>query len=391
MADKNKSGLLLPNVQNGLRNQYTILYGCDSGNGATKGYGLFLRDNRYHVFRVSIPSLVTPGTLVDANFCNNEELIQGLVEVVDSNGQSFITAQDVCNGLDMDSLPTGSTTYQSSSARGALVHASIIKALKESGIENVTDKEFQVYMGCTMMAGLYWEGNGLNKNTVNISEVAASLGAPYRTAYSGPIVTTRRTEMFAETLAASLSVLLDANGDKSALYDNGSTLAFIDVGHTDTVVITLKVVNGLPKLISRKSYAIGIDKIVISPIANKLSNLTTSIVGDGLYLLYDKGHRHRGRTIDLTPLKQDAVRSLSSQVLGIITKAINGGNSYEATYLVGGFPQLATELFGEGYFAQGGWESIYNLIIPENPAFVNAQGALFGLMARLREPEKVTR
>jgi hypothetical protein len=134
------------------------------------------------------------------------------------------------------------------------------------------------------------------------------------------------------------------------------------------------------------------DKLVIRQLANKLSTMTGSQVDDGLHLLYNDSYRHRGKNINLIPLKKDAVNGLSTQVLGYINKAIGNGESHEATYLVGGFPQLATELFGASYFKADGWGDIYNLIIPENPAYVNAQGALNAMMARLREAEtKVAR
>ena len=390
-----KDGLLLPGVMNGLRNPNTLFVGCDPGNGVTKVVMMSMGSNqRFRTTYTSIPSLVTMGKLSEADFNTNEQLLEKLVEIVDSNGQSYITARELSvNGLDISSLPTGSPVYQSSPARGALVQAGILKALKELGDPNANGKEYVAFLGCTMMAGGYWEGNGLNKNLKKIAEVAASLGAPFQAAHTGyPIVHYRKTEVFAETLAASLSVLLDASGDRSGGYENGSTLVLADVGHTDTVLLTVKVMSGLPKIQSRRTVDIGMDKLVIRQLANKLSTMIGRQVDDGLHLLYNDSYRHRGKNINLIPLKKDAVNGLSTQVLGYINKAIGNGESHEATYLVGGFPQLATELFGASYFKADGWGDIYNLIIPENPAYVNAQGALNAMMARLREAEtKVAR
>lgn len=399
MTDKQKGiqneSVSIPFIQNGLRNQNTIFVGCDPGNGVTKVVLMTLgSNNRYRITHVSIPSLVSMGALSEADFITNEQLLDSLIEIVDSNNQSYIVAQDLSvSGLDMTSLPTGSLFYQSSPARGALVQAGIIKALKELGDLNASGKEYTAFLGCTMMAGLYWEGNGLTKNNGKIAEVASSLGASYRAAPTGyPIVRYRRAEVFAETLAAALSVLLDCNGDRIGEYENGSTLAFIDVGHTDTVLLTVKVMNGLPKILSRRTVDIGMDKLVIRPIANKLSHITNSGVEGGLHLLYNTIYRHRGKKIDLTPLKKDAVIGLNAQVLGYLNKAVGRGDNHEATYLVGGFPQIATELFGPSFFKESGWDGIYNLTIPENPSYVNAQGALNAMMARLRETEtKVAR
>ena len=385
-----KEGVPIPFIQNGLRNQNTIFVGCDPGNGVTKVVLMSLgSNNRYRVTRVSIPSLVSVGALSDADFIANEQLVENLIEIVDSTNQSYIVAHDlsVC-GLDITSLQTGSSYYQSSPARGALVQAGIIKALKELGDPNASGREYVTFLGCTMMAGLYWEGNGLTKNNDKIADVAATLGAPYRASTAGyPIVHNRRTEVFAETLSAALSVLLDVNGDRIGEYEDGSTLAFIDVGHTDTVLLTVKVVKGLPKILSRQTVDIGIDKLVIRPMANKLSNMTNRGVEGGLYLLYDTVFSHRGKKIDLTPLKREAMTGLNTQVLGYLNKTIGRGDNHEATYLVGGFPQIATELFDATFFRENGWGGLYNLIIPENPAYVNAQGALNAMMKRLRETE----
>lgn len=398
MTDKQNGiqngGLLIPSLQNGLRNSNTIFVGCDPGNGGTKVVLMYLGpNNKYHVTRISIPSLVGVGTLSEADFITNEPLLESLIQIEDSNNQSYIVAHEMSvNGLDMTSLPTGSPFFQSSPARGALVYAGIIKALKELGDPNASSKEYTAFMGCTMMAGLYWEGNGSKKNASKIAEVETSLGAPYRVAYSGyPIVHYRKVSAFAETLAASLSVLLDSNGDRKREYEDGSTLVFIDPGHTDTVILTVEVINGLPRILSRTTVDIGVDKLVIRTIANKLSRMTNRSVAGGLHLLYNTSYRHRGKAIDLTPLKKEAVVRLNAQVLGNLSKVMGDGDNHAATYLVGGFPQIATELFGPGFFKENGWDGTHNLIIPENPAYVNAQGALNAMMARLRETETKVR
>ena len=379
---QNLSEILLPGITNGLRKQNTIFAGVDAGNVWTKGVVAILRSNRYQVVEVCLPSIVAAGRIETNPFlASNEGIQEKLLQLTSGDGLPFTVAMDMSvDANEMNALPTGGDVYQSSIARGALVHAVLVKALT-SVDANLGGQEITCYLAGTTMASNYWMDNGLLKNPQRIEEVATAIGSPFSTSNQYPIINIARTEVFGETLAAMLSVAINENGDNSGEYADGSKIAFIDVGHKDTVILVAEIKNGLPNIIKRQSIVMGIGSGVLEVVANHVSNVTKKTVPAGLSLLSRPSVKHRGRTIDLLPFQKEAMNGLSQQVLGYISKAIGRGDDFDATYLVGGFPQVAIKLFGPGYFTNYG--QIHNLQVPDLPIYANARGALRGLIKRI--------
>jgi hypothetical protein len=379
---QNLSEILLHGITNGLRKPNIVFGGVDAGNGYSKGLFYVLVNNRYQVVEVCIPSIVAAGRIETNPFlASNEGIQEKLLQLTSGDGLPFTVAMDMSvDANKMNALPTGGDVYQSSIARGALVHAVITKALTSIDA-NFGGQEITCYLAGTTMASNYWVDNGLQKNQQRIAEVAAAIGSPFSTSNQYPIINIARTEVFGETLAAMLSVTIDENGNNNGEYADGSEIVFVDVGHTDTVILVAEIKNGLPNIIKRQSIRMGIGSGVLEVVAHRVGHVTEKPVSAELGLLSRPSVKHRGRTIDLLPFQKEAMNGLSQQVLGYISKAIGRGDDFDATYLVGGFPQVAIKLFGPGYFTNYG--QIHNLQVPDLPIYANARGALRGLIKRI--------
>jgi hypothetical protein len=361
----------------------TVFAGCDAGNGITKVVLAVPKNTQYRFVEASIPSIVASGRMSSsAALASNESLQDKLLELISKDGQHFITALDMSvPAAAIDALPTGGDVYQSSLARGALVYSSILKALNGILDTDLASKGLTCYLAVTTMASNYWLDNGLRKNTTRIAEVAAALGSTFTTPLPNVTIDIVRTEVFGETLAAMLSLLIDPRGNTTSPYPDESQIAVIDVGHTDSVLLVAEIKNGLPKIVKRRSIPMGIGSAVLDVVANHLSNILGRTISADLHLLSKPSLRYCGQNIDLLSVQREAVQALSLRLLAHISKELGKGAELEATYLVGGFPQVALKLFGYSYFT--GYGRIHNLKVPELPVYANARGALYGLMQRI--------